>query len=378
MNLREFGQLVLVYPEVHIWTGTVTVDPDEDLKAVKDQLPPASLVSSGSKRLIDPERLTPLKSARKRLERAIEDVSVPVQGSRGVPQSKLSELHAEIEQHVGEILSLKQALIANLDVGVNLKLRSTVVSAKGANVLRVTASARTPGGSPLDGTYEVRLGWSRYIPDGMLPIERSSRAIGTVEVRSGTGTVDIPLTPATVRGTPVPDSLDHGNCCSLRLRTEDGVNSVFNAAGGLQPSSTMQWLDRMNGQALGSWVYELDGIQLIERQGTAAGYQTLLLVSPTLAACSQSRRPAGRAAPWPSHLGPSATVYFLRYNGWDSFILSPDVTKALIREKVVAKAPTSKADMKAVQAAFNTWTSESGLPQRDVSRILSFSVGPSA
>lgn len=116
MNLKEFGQLVLVYPEVHIWTGTVTVDPDEDLKAVKDQLPPASLVSSGSKRLIDPERLTPLKSARKRLERAIEDVSVPVLGSRGVPQCKLSELHAEIEQHVGEILSLKQSLIANLDV----------------------------------------------------------------------------------------------------------------------------------------------------------------------------------------------------------------------------------------------------------------------
>jgi 3-methyladenine DNA glycosylase Tag len=79
-----------------------------------------------------------------------------------------------------------------------------------------------------------------------------------------------------------------------------------------------------------------------------------------------------------SHLGPSGTTYFLRFNGWDSFILSPDVTKALIREKVVAKAPTSKSDMKAVQSAFNTWTEQSGLPQRDVSRILSFSVGPSA
>jgi 3-methyladenine DNA glycosylase Tag len=76
-----------------------------------------------------------------------------------------------------------------------------------------------------------------------------------------------------------------------------------------------------------------------------------------------------------SHLGPSATMYFLRFNGWDSFILSPDVTKALIREKVVAKAPTSKADLKAVQAAFNAWTADSGSPQRDVSRILSFSVG---
>jgi 3-methyladenine DNA glycosylase Tag len=79
-----------------------------------------------------------------------------------------------------------------------------------------------------------------------------------------------------------------------------------------------------------------------------------------------------------SHLGPSATMYFLRFNGWDSFILSPDVTKALIREKVISKAPTSKAEMKAVQAAFNSWTEQSGLPQRDVSKLLSFSVGPSA
>lgn len=79
-----------------------------------------------------------------------------------------------------------------------------------------------------------------------------------------------------------------------------------------------------------------------------------------------------------SHMGPSATMYFLRFNGWDSFILSPDVTKALIREKVVSKPPTSKADMKAVQAAFNTWTEQSGLAQRDVSKILSFSVGPAA
>jgi 3-methyladenine DNA glycosylase Tag len=78
-----------------------------------------------------------------------------------------------------------------------------------------------------------------------------------------------------------------------------------------------------------------------------------------------------------SHLGPTGAMYFLRFNGWDAFILSQDVVKALIREKVVTKAPTSKADMKAVQAAFNAWTQQSGLPQRDVSRILSFSVGPS-
>ncbi|WP_188611381.1 hypothetical protein [Chelatococcus reniformis] len=41
------------------------------------------------------------------------------------------------------------------------------------------------------------------------------------------------------------------------------------------------------------------------------------------------------------------------------------------------KAPTSKAQMRAVQEAFNTWTRESKHPQRDVSRLLSLSVGPS-
>jgi hypothetical protein len=140
--------------------------------------------------------------------------------------------------------------IASPDVGVNLKVRSTVVAAKGANVLRVTASARTPGGSPVSGTYEVRIGWNRYIPDGLTYYERATRRVGSVQVVNGAGTVDLPITPAMVRGTPVPYSLDHGNCCSILLRTSGGVSSVIGAAGPLAASSTMQWLDRMNGQAL--------------------------------------------------------------------------------------------------------------------------------
>ena len=78
-----------------------------------------------------------------------------------------------------------------------------------------------------------------------------------------------------------------------------------------------------------------------------------------------------------AHLGGSSAMYFLRFNGWDAFILSADVVKALIREGVVDKVPSSKAEMKAVQAAFNAWTQESKRPQREVSRILSYSVGPS-
>jgi 3-methyladenine DNA glycosylase Tag len=78
-----------------------------------------------------------------------------------------------------------------------------------------------------------------------------------------------------------------------------------------------------------------------------------------------------------SRMGGITAMYFLRFNGWDSFILSRDVTRALIRERVIEKPVTSKKAMRAVQAAFNTWTRESRRPQREVSRILAWSVGPS-
>jgi len=76
-----------------------------------------------------------------------------------------------------------------------------------------------------------------------------------------------------------------------------------------------------------------------------------------------------------SRLGGATAMYFLRFNGWDAFILSQDVTRALIREGVIDKPATSKSALRAVQAAFNAWTKESRRPQREVSRILALSVG---
>ena len=77
-----------------------------------------------------------------------------------------------------------------------------------------------------------------------------------------------------------------------------------------------------------------------------------------------------------SRLGGSTVQYVLRFEGGDAFILSGDVVKALIREGVVTKEPTSKKDLAAVQAAFNEWREESGRPVREISRILALSVGP--
>jgi len=75
-----------------------------------------------------------------------------------------------------------------------------------------------------------------------------------------------------------------------------------------------------------------------------------------------------------NRLGGMSGQYFLRFMGKDSFITSKDVTKALVREGVVAKQPASKRDLDAVQAAFNQWRRESGRTLAHVSRVLAATV----
>lgn len=77
-----------------------------------------------------------------------------------------------------------------------------------------------------------------------------------------------------------------------------------------------------------------------------------------------------------SRLGGATGQYFLRFSGWDAWITSGDVCKALLREDVLEKpeAKTRKA-LKAAQAAFNNWHAETGLPYAQISRILALSVG---
>jgi len=75
-----------------------------------------------------------------------------------------------------------------------------------------------------------------------------------------------------------------------------------------------------------------------------------------------------------SHLGANTASYALRFSGVPSFILSNDVTAALIHAGVIDKPATSKTAKKAVQAAFNQWTEESGENLTYVSRVLAHSI----
>ncbi|MEM8949522.1 MAG: DNA-3-methyladenine glycosylase I [Pseudomonadota bacterium] len=75
-----------------------------------------------------------------------------------------------------------------------------------------------------------------------------------------------------------------------------------------------------------------------------------------------------------SRLGGTTAMYCLRGMGVDSYVLSRDVARALIREGVVEKEPSSKRDLDKVQAAFNHWSAESGRPLNHISRVLACSI----
>ncbi|HXQ12482.1 MAG TPA: DNA-3-methyladenine glycosylase I [Caulobacteraceae bacterium] len=76
-----------------------------------------------------------------------------------------------------------------------------------------------------------------------------------------------------------------------------------------------------------------------------------------------------------SRLGGEAGMRFVRSLGKPSFITSRDVAAALIREGVLAKPPSGKKDLRAIQDAFNGWAKESGRDLTAISRVLAMSVG---
>lgn len=77
-----------------------------------------------------------------------------------------------------------------------------------------------------------------------------------------------------------------------------------------------------------------------------------------------------------SRLGGNTGQYFLRWIGFDAFIVSPDMAAALRDAGLaIAENPTSKKDLAAIQARMNAYAAETGLPYTHLSRILAMSTG---
>jgi 3-methyladenine DNA glycosylase Tag len=77
-----------------------------------------------------------------------------------------------------------------------------------------------------------------------------------------------------------------------------------------------------------------------------------------------------------SRLGGNTGQMFLRFVGWDGFVTSQDVVACLREAGLdIAAEVKSKSDLAKVQAQFNAWATETGLPYVHLSRICAMSIG---
>ena len=77
-----------------------------------------------------------------------------------------------------------------------------------------------------------------------------------------------------------------------------------------------------------------------------------------------------------SRLGGNSGQMLLRFVGWDGFVTSQDVVACLRDAGLgIAEEVKSKGDLAKVQAQFNAWAAQTGLPYVHLSRICAMSIG---
>ena len=75
-----------------------------------------------------------------------------------------------------------------------------------------------------------------------------------------------------------------------------------------------------------------------------------------------------------SQMGGNSAPRYLRMIGKDTFVLTPAVVKALNHWGAFSGEPKTKPDRARIQAAFNDWAEETGLPLAHLSMTLALSV----
>lgn len=77
-----------------------------------------------------------------------------------------------------------------------------------------------------------------------------------------------------------------------------------------------------------------------------------------------------------ARLGGNTGRYFLRFIGYDGFMLTRDISACLRDAGLdIAEQPSSKRDLAKIQQQFNLWAEETGLPYTHLSRICALSIG---
>lgn len=103
--------VVVITPQIHIWSGKVTVKRNEDLTSASG-LPPEALVSDGTKRVIDPKHLTKLETQRRNVNRYLARVGIRSSMGYLVQPEDEAEVHRELSKAQVQFEEAKADIVA--------------------------------------------------------------------------------------------------------------------------------------------------------------------------------------------------------------------------------------------------------------------------
>ncbi|MCG8910994.1 DUF3150 domain-containing protein [Pseudomonas sp. DP-17] len=111
-EIKILQQLLLVdLSDIHLWTARKKLQPS----MFEGKVPPETLASLGSMRVIDPEVLKPFEKLKRKATAVLETHGVKFLGGYAVSQDRIQEVIAELERLKDEFYTAKTWFISNYD-----------------------------------------------------------------------------------------------------------------------------------------------------------------------------------------------------------------------------------------------------------------------
>lgn len=114
MSTHALSNVLVCTPVIRCWSGQVALTRNEDLRAAKG-LPPSTLVSDGSKRVIDMKALTTLVTQRRSVNRFLARLGVRSPMGYLINPDDEAELYAELNRRGAEFAAARDELLRTFD-----------------------------------------------------------------------------------------------------------------------------------------------------------------------------------------------------------------------------------------------------------------------
>lgn len=114
-SINVLDHLLLVSLDISIWSARKKLT-RQDLRLPDGSMPPEEdVITLGSKRIADPDKINELETVRRATHNACAKVGIQFLGGYGTSDEKIAALVEEIEENKKKFLTLRQALLDNYD-----------------------------------------------------------------------------------------------------------------------------------------------------------------------------------------------------------------------------------------------------------------------